>query len=74
MKSIGLVLLTMLLASEAYTSDTIEDFIREYPNQQQAKMMDAWLAENNKGEFHFTGLVDPTDATVVTPQATVDYG
>ena len=36
--------------------------------------MNAWLADNNKGEFHFTGLVDPTDATVVTPQATVDYG
>ena len=74
MKSIGLVLLTMLLASTAYAGDTIEDYIREYPNQEQAKMMNAWLAENNKGVFHFTGLVDPTDATVVTPQATVDYG
>ncbi len=74
MKSIGLVLLTILLASTAYAGDTIEDYIREYPNQEQTKMMNAWLAENNKGEFHFTGLVDPTDATVVTPQATVDYG
>ena len=44
MKNIGLVLLTMLLASTAYASDTIEDYIREYPNQEQAKMMNAWLA------------------------------
>ena len=72
MKSIGLVLLTMLLASTASAGDTMEDYIREYPNQEQAKMMNAWLEDNNKGEFHFTGLVDPTDATVVTPQATVD--
>lgn len=37
-------------------------------------MMNAWLAENQGGTFQFTGLVDPTDATVITPQATVDYG
>ena len=66
MKNIGLVLLTMLCATAAYAGDTIEDYIREYPNQEQAKMMNTWLAENNKGEFHFTGLVDPTDGTVVT--------
>ncbi|WP_019501464.1 DUF1214 domain-containing protein [Pseudanabaena sp. PCC 6802] len=54
--------------------DTIENYIKEYPNQEQAKMMNAWLAKNEKGTFQFTGLVDPTDDTVVTPQATVDYG
>ena len=37
MKNIGLVLLTMLCASAAYAGDTIEDYIREYPNQEQAK-------------------------------------
>ena len=37
-------------------------------------MMTAWLAENEAGQFSFTGLVDPTDATVITPQATVNYG
>lgn len=37
-------------------------------------MMNAWLENNEKGTFQFTGLVDPMDATVVTPQATVDYG
>ena len=37
-------------------------------------MMNAWLDENEKGTFQFTGLVDPTDDTVITPQATVDYG
>ena len=54
--------------------DSIEQYIREYPNQQQVKMMNAWLKEHEPGNFHFTGLVDPTDATVITPQATVDYG
>lgn len=54
--------------------DTIENYIKEYPNQQQVKMMNAWLENNQPGTFHFTGLVDPTDGTVITPQATVDYG
>ena len=37
-------------------------------------MMNTWLEKNKKGTFKFTGLVDPSDTTVVTPQATVDYG
>ncbi|HET8969580.1 MAG TPA: DUF1254 domain-containing protein [Candidatus Nanopelagicales bacterium] len=36
--------------------------------------MAAWLESNEPGRFAFSGLVDPDDATVVTPQATVDYG
>ncbi len=36
--------------------------------------MTAWLEKNEKGTFQFTGLVDPSDKTVVAPQATVDYG
>ena len=54
--------------------DSIENYIKEYPNQEQVKMMEAWLKKNKPGTFQFTGLVDPTDDTVVTPQATVDYG
>jgi hypothetical protein len=54
--------------------DTLENFVREYPNHQQVAMMNAWLAEHEPGTFSFTGLVDPSDATVITPQATVDYG
>jgi hypothetical protein len=54
--------------------DTIEHYIKEYPNQEQVKMMNTWLTKHEKGTFQFTGLVDPTDDTVVTPQATVDYG
>jgi len=54
--------------------DTIENYIREFPNQEQVKMMNAWLKNNKPGTFTFTGLVDPTDATVITPQATVNYG
>lgn len=54
--------------------DTIENYIKEYPNQEQVKMMNSWLENHAPGTFKFTGLVDPADDTVVTPQATVDYG
>ena len=54
--------------------DSIENYIKEYPNQEQVKMMKAWLTDHEPGTFQFTGLVDPTDSTVVTPQATVNYG
>ena len=64
----------VFLATAAHALDTIEDYIREYPNQEQVKMMRAWLEENEPGTFSFTGLVGPDDTTVVTPQATVDYG
>ncbi len=60
--------------AQRYVRDMIENYIREYPNQEQTKMMHTWLKEHKKGTFWFTGLVDPTDDTVVTPQATVDYG
>ena len=54
--------------------DTLDNFIRDYPNRQQVAMMNAWLEDHEPGTFSFTGLVDPSDATVITPQATVDYG
>jgi hypothetical protein len=54
--------------------DTVENYIREFPNQEQVKMMTTWLADNQPGVFTFTGLVDPREDTVITPQATVDYG
>ena len=54
--------------------DTLESYIKEYPNQQQTKMMQIWLSKHKQATFSFTGLVDPKDDTVVTPQATVDYG
>jgi hypothetical protein len=54
--------------------NSIENYIKEYPNQKQVKMMKTWLSKNEQGTFQFTGLVDPADDTVVTPQATVDYG
>lgn len=54
--------------------DTIENYIKEYPNQQQTLMMNKWLEKNEKGTFRFSGLVDPNNDTVITPQATVDYG
>jgi len=54
--------------------DNIDEFIKEFPNHEQVKMMNTWLEKNEKGTFTFTGLVDPNDKTVVTPQATVDYG
>jgi len=54
--------------------DTLDNFIRDYPNRQQVAMMNAWLEDHQPGTFWFSGLVDPSDATVITPQATVDYG
>jgi len=54
--------------------DTLERYIREFPNQEQVRMMTAWLAAHEPGTFSFTGLVDPSERTVITPQATVDYG
>lgn len=70
------VLSFILLASTtSYALDSVDEYIKEYPNQEQVKMMTKWLAKGHKkGTFQFTGLVDPTDTTVVTPQATVDYG
>ena len=62
------------LAVPAFAQDTIENYIREYPNQEQVRMMQRWLETNEPGNFQFTGLVDPTDDTVITPQATVNYG
>jgi hypothetical protein len=70
-----LILLSLLfMAGTVHALDTVEEYIREFPNQEQVKMMNAWLEKNEKGTFQFTGLVDPSDATVVTPQATVDNG
>ena len=70
-----LYLLPLLtLSPMAAAQETVETYLREYPNQEQVKMMNTWLKKNEKGTFKFTGLVDPSDTTVVTPQATVDYG
>ncbi|MDG2439819.1 MAG: DUF1254 domain-containing protein, partial [Ilumatobacter sp.] len=67
---------TMRSIHEANLSgqDTTEAYIREFPNREQVRMMKIWLENHEPGTFSFTGLVDPTDVTVVTPQATVDYG
>lgn len=66
--------LAILGSPEAKALDTIESYIREYPNQEQVRMMSRWLEKNEPGTFTFSGLVDPTDDTVITPQATVNYG
>ena len=68
---LGLMAMTSL---KVVALDTVEAYLREYPNQEQTKMMNRWLKKNKPGSFYFTGLVDPSDTTVVTPQATVDYG
>ena len=74
MKKLLLLCLFVVIALPALALDTIDEYIREYPNQEQVKMMNAWLENNEKGTFHFSGLVGPSDGTVITPQATVDYG
>jgi hypothetical protein len=76
MKKILLTCLSLLAlcAGTANALDTIEAYLKEYPNQQQVIMMNKWLETNKKGTFWFTGYVTPTDHTVITPQANVDYG
>lgn len=76
MKTHFILTLTLLLSwpITVHALDTIEAYIREYPNQEQTRMMNEWLRKHKPGTFSFTGLVDDTDTTVVTPQATVDYG
>lgn len=74
MKQLALIFILIFFSVSVQAQDTIENYIREYPNQEQVKMMNTWLEKHEKGTFHFTGLVDPTDDTVITPQATVDYG
>jgi len=71
---LGIAATVIGVSAPLRAADTVEDYIREYPNQQQTRMMNAWLKDNKPGTFYFTGLVDPTETTVVTPQATVDYG
>lgn len=73
--SFALIVAAFATTASAQAADTVENYISEYPNQEQARMMNAWLAKGNQpGTFRFSGLVDPSDTTVVTPQATVDYG
>ncbi|MEX0330262.1 MAG: DUF1214 domain-containing protein [Puniceicoccaceae bacterium] len=68
------ILILIALSTTLEARDRVEEYIREYPNQEQVKMMNTWLENNEKGTFQFTGLVDPEEGTVVTPQATVNYG
>jgi len=77
-KRLTSTLLTLIflifITGTAHAQDTVEEYLKAFPNQEQTKMMNAWLKKHEKGTFNFTGLVDPTDTTVITPQATVDYG
>jgi len=89
MKKLSLIFTILLTSSIAFTQnkevvfnhmgyfdkqDRVEHYIKEYPNQQQAEMMNKWLENHDKATFSFSGLVNPLDSTVITPQATVDYG
>ncbi len=71
---VAIASLSAATTTTAHAKDTVEEYLREYPNQEQVRMMETWLKKNEKGTFWFTGLVDHTDTTVVTAQATVDYG
>jgi hypothetical protein len=71
---VAMTMLLCTLTTPATAQDNVDEFLKEFPNQEQVRMMNAWLEKHEKGTFSFTGLVDPTDTTVVTPQATVDYG
>jgi hypothetical protein len=68
---VGFILINTNIAN---AQNTIENYIKEYPNQQQTKMMNKWLETNEKGSFWFSGLTQPGDDIVISPQANVDYG
>ena len=76
MKKKLLPILSALILSSGLASalDTVEEYLKEFPNQEQVRMMNKWLETNEKATFWFTGYVTPTDHTVITPQANVDYG
>ena len=41
MRLLIVLFLTLLLGFKAHALDSIEDYIKEYPNQEQVKMMQA---------------------------------
>jgi len=74
-KKLLLLISTLIIGTgTASALDTVEEYLKEYPNQEQVRMMTKWLSKNEKGTFWFTGYVTPTDDTVISPQANVDYG
>ena len=48
-----LLFMSMFLISTGTASalDTVEEYLKEYPNQEQARMMNKWLEKNEKGTF-----------------------
>ncbi len=71
---VAIASLSAATTTTAHAKDIVEEYLREYLNQEQVRMMETWLEKNKKGTLWFTGLVDHTDTTVVTAQAMVDYG
>lgn len=59
--------------TSAIAQDNVLEYIKEYPRQQQFKMMYKWLENNELGSFSFSGLVKPETGTP-NAQASVDYG
>ena len=39
------------IKSTAHAQDTVEEYLREYPNQEQVKMMETWLKEKREGHI-----------------------
>jgi hypothetical protein len=63
-----------MLAKTARANHNIEEYTREYPSKKHAPVINTWLLEIGEGEFPFAGLIDPSDATVVSTQAVVYNG
>jgi len=59
--------------TSAIAQDNVLEYIKEYPRQEQFKIMNTWLGNNKIGTISFTGLVDP-EAKKANVQASVDYG
>lgn len=64
-------LLLIMQPEMATAQDTVENYIHEYPNQEQVKMMDAWLADHKPGSFQFTAY--GADNKLLIPNANKRY-
>jgi hypothetical protein len=61
-------------ALSTYDSVRLWEFVRWFPAIEQQRMMSAWLADNEFGDWTQTGLVTAADRTVITPNADMNYG
>lgn len=63
----------VLIIDSASAQDNVLEYIKEFPQLEQSRLMNKWLKNNKIGTFRFTGLLD-SEAKAQNVQASVDYG